>query len=340
MRDVSDAKRVRAICDLVETIRVGNVVDTWREATGALRDLLDTEQVWMFQFWPSSSTSWCISRWAATGDPDGFAQAFSNTLATSPTEWAWFKPSCPDPAQRNRVVESLSASSKACPGYFEASRVYRDAMYPHRVHRHRQLRVLVCDGDQLMGWFGAVQPDDPTRRQHEILRVLIPSLHRRMRAERCLEASLGRERALEAALELIDSPALLLVRGAIAYCNRAARGLAADSCAELLAACERARVQPDRSIELVPIGDDQTIAIVRKARTFSVAAGRIEQVASYWKLSPRTAEVLKHVMDGHPNATIAQLLGISTRAVELHVSKLLDRADVSGRAALVARVLS
>ena len=338
MRCVTDAKRVRTICDLVETVRVGRSEETWREATDALRALMDTEQVWMFQFQPALE-SWRVSRWVATGDPDGFAQAFSNTLATSPGEWAWFKPSCPDPAQRNRVVESLSAASKAAPGYFESSRVFRDAMYPYRLHRHRQLRVLVCDGAQLMGWFGAVQPDEPTQRQHELLRALVPSVRRRMLAERRLDSTLLKAAALETALELIDAPALILERGAVAHCNRAGSLLLADAADDLLAACARARVQPERGIELLPIGPDQTIAIVRRTQRLGVAE-RIAAIESSWKLSRRTAEVLRHVIDGQTNATIAQLLGVSTRAVELHVTKLLDLAGVDARAALVARVLS
>jgi DNA-binding NarL/FixJ family response regulator len=46
-----------------------------------------------------------------------------------------------------------------------------------------------------------------------------------------------------------------------------------------------------------------------------------------------------HVVNGTPNTTIATMLRVSVRAVELHVTKLLDRAGVDSRAALVAHVL-
>lgn len=317
MRCVNDAKRVRAICELIETVRLGDWARTWREATAALRSLLDTEQVWMFQF--ELRNTWTVSRSVATGQPDGFTQVFSNALATSPGEWAWFKPSCPDPAQRNRVVESLSAASKESPGYFEASRVYRDAMYPHRLHRHRQLRVLICDRDRLLGWFGAIQPDEPTQRQHAILRALVPSVHRRMLAEHRLEAIPDLDRALDVALDHLESPAWLLERERVVHANQAARGQAVEGV--------RIPVDGSRGLDLV----------IGRGRTSS--SDKIAAVATAWKLSARTAEVLRHVIGGHANATIAQLLGISTRAVELHITKLLDHAGVDGRAALIARVL-
>jgi len=45
------------------------------------------------------------------------------------------------------------------------------------------------------------------------------------------------------------------------------------------------------------------------------------------------------VVRGLANKTIAELLTISLRAVELHVSAIFDQAGVDCRAALVSRVL-
>jgi DNA-binding CsgD family transcriptional regulator len=321
MRSVNATKRVRAICDLLDTIRLGAADDTWSEVSRELRALLDSEQVWTFQV-RQVVTNWRMTRWSSAGAPTGFGDAFANALASAPLEWAWFKPSCPDPAQRNRVVEALSASSKRRPGYFEASHVFAKAFYPHRLHRHRQLRVLVCDENRLLGWCGAVQPTEGTRRQHAILGAIVPSLRRRMVAERRLATIPHLDRALDVALDHLDVPAWILERERVVYANRGA----------IAAMTSGAGVTGDR----IPIGRE-VIMVIGRAR--SDRGDKVAASAERWKLTHRTTDVLRHVVDGHANATIAQMLGISTRAVELHITRLFDRAGVEGRAALVGRVL-
>lgn len=61
--------------------------------------------------------------------------------------------------------------------------------------------------------------------------------------------------------------------------------------------------------------------------------------ASRWKLTPRQAEVLRLIVQGESNATIARQLGISHRAAELHITAIFDRAGVASRSQLVAAVL-
>lgn len=61
--------------------------------------------------------------------------------------------------------------------------------------------------------------------------------------------------------------------------------------------------------------------------------------ATTWGLSRRQAEVLALVVEGHPNASIAQLLGIALRTVEVHMTAILARAGVENRSSLVARAL-
>ena len=67
----------------------------------------------------------------------------------------------------------------------------------------------------------------------------------------------------------------------------------------------------------------------------AVAAG-----GTRWTLSQRQVAVLEHVARGLANATIAALLGVSERAIEHHVTALLQRAGVTNRAGLVAAVLA
>ncbi|WP_295819559.1 helix-turn-helix transcriptional regulator [uncultured Microbacterium sp.] len=55
-------------------------------------------------------------------------------------------------------------------------------------------------------------------------------------------------------------------------------------------------------------------------------------------LSPRQAQVARLIAAGLRNAEIASRLGLSERTVEKHVSAVLDRLDVTSRAAVAARV--
>ncbi|MGE5181252.1 MAG: LuxR C-terminal-related transcriptional regulator, partial [Acidobacteriota bacterium] len=58
-----------------------------------------------------------------------------------------------------------------------------------------------------------------------------------------------------------------------------------------------------------------------------------------WRLSARQQQVLAAVVRGDPTTTIAANLGVSERAIELHITALFDRAGVASRAALVSLVL-
>jgi len=69
-------------------------------------------------------------------------------------------------------------------------------------------------------------------------------------------------------------------------------------------------------------------------------AGAVTAAATRGSLTPRQQEVLGLVVRGHANAAIAGWLGVSTRAVELHVTAILDRSGADNRASLVSRVLA
>lgn len=57
-------------------------------------------------------------------------------------------------------------------------------------------------------------------------------------------------------------------------------------------------------------------------------------------LTPRERDVLRHVVAGLGNDEIAAELGISTRAVEGHLTRLYERNDLRSRTELVARAVS
>lgn len=64
---------------------------------------------------------------------------------------------------------------------------------------------------------------------------------------------------------------------------------------------------------------------------------RLEELAHEWGLTQRQAETLRLLVGGLANKDIAAQLGISHRTVEIHLSALLQKANVESRAQLLSR---
>jgi DNA-binding CsgD family transcriptional regulator len=56
-------------------------------------------------------------------------------------------------------------------------------------------------------------------------------------------------------------------------------------------------------------------------------------------LTPRQREIVALVVNGATNKTIAELLGISERTVEVHLTTIYQRAGIENRASLVSLLL-
>jgi len=67
---------------------------------------------------------------------------------------------------------------------------------------------------------------------------------------------------------------------------------------------------------------------------------RLEQAARRWQLTPRQTAVLQHVVEGASNKEVAATLGCAENTVELHVTQLLRRANVTSRTRLIAEFWS
>ncbi len=64
---------------------------------------------------------------------------------------------------------------------------------------------------------------------------------------------------------------------------------------------------------------------------------RLHETSSRWRLTPRETEVLAEIVQGRTNRTIAELLGCAEHTVEIHVTRVLEKAAVESRAAVIAR---
>ena len=52
-------------------------------------------------------------------------------------------------------------------------------------------------------------------------------------------------------------------------------------------------------------------------------------------LTPREKEVMEHIVQGLPNKSVAQLLGVSMRTVEAHRGRVMEKMDAQSLPDLV-----
>ena len=88
--------------------------------------------------------------------------------------------------------------------------------------------------------------------------------------------------------------------------------------------------EPDGSLTSATFGNEDDLD----------RASRLADAAVRWKLSPRQREVLERLASGAANKEIASAIGCAENTVELHVTQLLRKAQVSSRAQLIARFWS
>lgn len=78
---------------------------------------------------------------------------------------------------------------------------------------------------------------------------------------------------------------------------------------------------------------------IRAAITTDHRDARLERARRQFRLTRRQRDVVELVVAGATNRSIAEILGISERTVEVHLTSIYERAGVENRASLVAQVL-
>lgn len=337
-----DRARVREISDELDTVRLDGTCGI-AAVLPAMRQLLAAESLLVLS--PvERAMGWDIERFDHDNFPANadFKRRFIRFFDTAPSRFAWYDATRPEPEQRNRVIEAIG---KIPPGEYEASRIYAEVMRPAGLHRHRQPRVLVCDGASMLAWFGAFHPEPFDVRQNRLLAAWVRPMQRRLRIERQLQGA-GRARAiLEHALDQLGAPAFVIdERGRVLEASGSGRALFDMRQTEISGALRDALAGRPNALgfELTAVADVSTpacwLAIARAGSADARLASAIARATARWSLTARQREVLELLVRGTANATIAAELAIAERTVELHVTALFDRAGVDSRAALVAAV--
>lgn len=206
----------------------------------------------------------------------------------------------------------------------------------------RQLRALVCEGDQLLAWVGGTAESFGTR-EPALLAALLPAFQRRIAlAQRVAEGA--RRPAMEAILEALGRAVFVVDTrtGRITDANAPARAMLATD-----RACVEEAIVLARATSTLPPGWSMlrarararphelvvTVAVPRECLPTSV-----DRATARWQLTPRQKAVLTELAAGNANRNIAARLGISVRTVEIHVTALLEKAQVENRTELIAKL--
>jgi DNA-binding CsgD family transcriptional regulator len=75
-------------------------------------------------------------------------------------------------------------------------------------------------------------------------------------------------------------------------------------------------------------------------RVVGVRAPGLElmSIAQHYRLSRREVQVVSHVLRGHSNQTIADLLGVTNDTVKKHLTRVFDKIGVDSRTQLMSLV--
>jgi DNA-binding CsgD family transcriptional regulator len=277
---------------------------------------------------------WTLGFFHLAGHTDAdFRKGLDRFLASTPAQFALYNPERPVPAERNRAIRPRTTCDVEA---WRALPLVRDFLEPRRMGELDQLRLLVCDGPALLGWIGGLRKRPFTARHIRLLAGLQPALTARLRLERQLAGARLYWDCLTTTLDSLSAPAFLVVQGTIQHVNASAKPLVdrdRQAVEQTLADATDSQLSRARiAISGVPPIE---LCILHEPRPD--LQRRLEVAYSVWQLSPAERRVLRYLVLGDTNKTIATKLACAEVTVEYHVTRVLRKASVAARTELLAR---
>lgn len=253
--------------------------------------------------------------------------------------WGFYDPLRPQQRQRNRPL--TRSELRAVQPKADESEALRAWSRRVGLANSDQVRVLVCAGSRLLGWLGAFRRRPFTGRERAVLGAMTaPVRGALLRAEQWEHGCLAL-RLLHPTLEAVAAPAFILDhRGRLVHANtagQAALRLDRALAATLKDAVLRPSAPPRFSVTTLSERGVPAHHLVVVQAQAADAAAKVAGFAAAWKLTPREAQVLRLLADGHSNKHISVTLGSAVATVEIHVSRVLAKSQSGSRAALAAR---
>jgi len=349
--DVSGITELKA-----ELAAVGHGEDVIRWVTERTRGLIGAQRASTYGLSPTvDGLRIDFGHWAGFALGSARCNALIDAALGQKGAFGAYDPLHPEVGQRNRVVafaplremierpgagmartfrraaerEAISARFRAHAGLFGAI----DAL------DLAQCRVLICDGPRLLGWFGIYDDRPFTPRRRATLRAIAALFRDRLRLDHELRTGALPAAAFDVALDAIARPAFVLARnGHVLHANRAGRELLQtepDTARQLLRRAHASVPVHGLDVFRIAARGQPAMSLVVVRSDPASDARRHRAVVRAWALTPREGQVLEIVVHGRSNREIAMSLSIAEATVEIHVSRLLAKARVPGRAALV-----
>lgn len=145
--------------------------------------------------------------------------------------------------------------------------------------------------------------------------------------------------ALQVLLDVVPAEVFLLsASGKVLEANAAARALLRREPTQTLAALHR-EGGPDPALFEVTKIERTALLAIRRVDDLELRF-KTSRAAARWELTRRETEVLACLGRGATNQRIASELGCTEATVEVHVSRILDKARAESRAELIVFVLT
>lgn len=260
------------------------------------------------------------------------ARSFLGTVKEVPT---CYQLPVPLPQERNTLFNSDWPEHREI---YSSSPFVRDFFPSLGIPAVETLRVLFTDGPHILSWFGLYRSDPFGRREEKRLQMLIEPLQKRLQLEDRLQRLTLKAAALDAAMDALRVPALIVdPKGGVAHANEAARLLSPDERAVLVARAQSQGETLDGEVGRLAIRarglPPHAFVVQREGLSLKE---RLALFAKHWKLTRRQVQVMEQILEGRANKEIATALGIEAKTVEFHVAALLRKVKVESRAELVA----
>lgn len=332
---VTRARSLRVVERQIRTLPLDGAMPSF--AADAFRDAFGAS-LWCVHRMERSRTGFALAFLEQSGWDEKSVGEYHAALSTPPSDMPFlYDPERPPQAQRNQVFALSDLHDVVPPTAFQGA---RQMLMNLGLYYRDQLRVIVCDGPELLGWVGGFREAPFAAADKRALARLLPSLRTSLLwRKRLAQASLARA-GLDAAMSAMGCPAFLMRGSSIAHANDAGERLIGKRAAgverELRDALASGRAEAI-AVRSTGMADHELVILRDSSPRFD---GIIARAAEAWSLTRRQREILTLVACGDANKSIATKLECAEVTVEFHVTAILKKAHASGRGELIARVWS
>jgi DNA-binding CsgD family transcriptional regulator len=336
-----DRESMRALAADLLTLSEGAVC-TREHLPSMLCHYLDAEKGALYRPIYADAT-WSLEFAYFHGDSDDgrVASAFADFIVSQTRpDWGYWNANQPQREQKDRVQHFRAPVDLPERQWIPVVR----QIYPvAKLLESETLRVVLCKDHELLGWAGVFRREPFTAREAELLTGIVSPLKQRLRWEQRLSIGRWAEWGLGAVLETTCAPTLLTdAAGRPVFTNQTGKEWLQSGGRDLRLKVRNAVLGSSQSageLEVMPVCSNGVapLYLVSHATRRHEFDARFRRTCFEWRLSPAQTVVLRRLLDGDANKTIAVSLHCSIKGIEAHIAAIMAKARVGSRMELAAR---